>query len=251
MRDLRAHLAVAVGLTQKVANLLQLLHRLVYASDVGELDLGARLGRGLGFGLAKAHGAAVLPLHLVHEVDQDGNHEQGGHEGDEDRLPQVVAGRVHGEAHVAVLLHQLVQAVRSHIGGLEGRDRVGAVGVVLALHGPVGGVVRDLRHALVLDGRHELAGGQGVRGVLGEPAATERVHQVAHQRRKEQRVYDAGPLGGRRQLRAGVAAAVTLVEVIPVWHVVSPPVKVDPSVLLKGVTKAARLTARLLICPSC
>jgi hypothetical protein len=41
VRDLGAHLLVALGLAQEVANLLQLLHGLVDAGHVGELDLGA------------------------------------------------------------------------------------------------------------------------------------------------------------------------------------------------------------------
>ena len=68
-RNLSAELAEALGIREEVADLLELLDRLVNAGDVLELDVRARGGVGLGVGLAELHGLVVGAHHLAHEVD--------------------------------------------------------------------------------------------------------------------------------------------------------------------------------------
>ena len=192
--DLGAHLEVTLGLAQEVPDLLELLDRLVDARDVRELDLGAGLLGRLGLGLTELHGAPVLALDLVHEVDEDREQQQGGHDREEDGLPEAVVGGVHHEADALVALHQLVEVVHPGVGALELRRRVvGAVrvrAVVGAREGAVGGVVGDVGHALVAHRRHEVAGGKRVH-LLGGERGRHGVHEVAGEDRHEDPVDHA------------------------------------------------------------
>ena len=168
VRDLGAHLEVALGLLQEVADLLQLLDGLVDAGDVGELDLGARLLRGArALGAAESHLLAVGVVHLAHEVDERGHDHQRRDDRDRHGLPDLVARRVDGELGAGVLAHEVLQRVGAHVEALE-RDRLrrvaarGAVAPVLARQARVLGLERDRLDAVLAHGRHEVVGRQVV-----------------------------------------------------------------------------------------
>ena len=190
VRDLGTHLAVALGLGEEVADLLELLHGLVDARDVGELDLGALpLGR-QGLGLAEGHGLTVLVSNAAHEVDEDQQHDDGGQHREEQRLQHLVGAGVNAVGGAGVLGHELRQGVRAHVDALEALERrggalVGAVCPVGAREAAVGVLEGHVLHAVVLDGGHEVAGGQGVRAAGGKGVGAHAKDEVAQHGQKQ------------------------------------------------------------------
>ena len=172
VRNLCAHLLVALGLAQEVAYLFELFHRLVDARDVGELDLGTLLFGGLRLGLGEVHRAAVLLAHAAHVVHKDAHEKQRGHNREQDGLPGAAVRGVDGERRLGVLGHELFQRVRAHVVALELLELGLVAQVILARpvvtrDAAVRGLERDRVHAVVLDRGHELVGCQRVHGIRG------------------------------------------------------------------------------------
>jgi hypothetical protein len=63
------------GVLQEVLDLLELLDRLVRAGNIGERRLGHVLADQLGLRLAEAHDLVAATLHLVHEEEQQQDHQ--------------------------------------------------------------------------------------------------------------------------------------------------------------------------------
>ena len=200
MRGLGAHLLVALGLAQEVADLLELLHGLVDARDVRELDLGALLLGGLRLGLGEVHRAAVLLAHAAHVVDEDAHQEQRWHHGEQDGLPRPAVRGVDGERGLGVLGHELLQRVRANVVALELLE-LGLVALVVlarpvvARDAAVRGLERDRVHAVVLDRGHELVCCQRVHGVRGgERRLVGGEGHIGHDRHDDEQRYDKAAL---------------------------------------------------------
>ena len=242
MGNLRAHLLVALGFSQEVADLLELLDGLVDAGHVGELDLWSLLLGGERLRLSELHGATVLIGHATHVVDEDGHEEDGGHHRDENRLEDARGRGVNREGDVGVLGHELVERVGSHIDGLVLHERVGVALVVLGL--PVGArdaavlrLERDGGDAAVLHGGNELVGGERVHlGVGRKRVDPHREEQVCHDGDHDERGDEPRPLG--IGLVITVAGRAEVVEWILVGHGVR--------LLAERHTRTAVVRARLL-----
>ena len=190
-RDARAQLVEALGLGQEVTDLLELLDGLVHAGHVPELHLGTGLLGGLGLGLAKVHGLAVLTLHLAHEVDEHADEDHRGQHAKQDGIDHVVRARVHRVGDLGMLGHEVGQVVGAGVGALEAHERVGVALVGVAL--PVGALdlasrelVGERGHAAVVDGGHHVARGDG----LGPAAAQKRRAHGEHEVDDARRGYD-------------------------------------------------------------
>ena len=211
-RNLGTQLAVAVGVDQKVANLLELLHGLLDAGDVLELYLGARGLVGLGVGLAELHRLVVGAHHLPHEVEDDEDERDGGKHRNQQVGPEVGVVGVHDVGRARVVGHELGQRVGAHVGGLE-RDELALVArlrlllPVLALHRAARHGKGGRLHAVILHGRDKLARGDLVGG--GGAAAEHAAHveeQVGEQRAGDQEVQPAHARGRLAASRAAGAA---------------------------------------------
>ncbi len=71
MRNPCAHLLIALGLLQKVANLFEFFNRFVNPGDVGELRFWTSLLRRTRLGAAKLHSLPILTSHLLHKIHED------------------------------------------------------------------------------------------------------------------------------------------------------------------------------------
>ena len=172
VRNLGTHLLVALRLAQEVADLLELLHGLVDAGDVGELYLGPLLLGCLRLGFGEVHRAAVLLAHAAHVVDKDPHQEQRWHHGEQDGLPRAAVGGVDGERGLGVLGHELVQRIGTNVVALELLE-LGLVALVViarpvvARDAAIRRLKRERAHAVVLDCGHKLVGCKRVYAIRG------------------------------------------------------------------------------------
>jgi len=222
MRNLGAHPLVALGFSQEVSDLLELLDGLVDTRHVGELDLRSFLLGGEGLRLAKLHGPAVLVGHATHVVHEDAHEEYGGHHRDENRLEDARRRGVDLVRDLGMLGHELGKGVGAHVDALVLHEGVRVARIVVrppvrARDAAVLGLERDRGDAIVLHGGHELVGGKRIGARVGrERVDAHREREVHHDGHEHERGDE------RRLLGLGAAVAVAgrreLVKWFLVWH---------------------------------
>ncbi len=109
------------GIAQELDDLLQVLLGLVDAGDVLEGDAAMCLGQHFRARLAKAHRLAGAALHLTRQEDPDADQRDERQPGDQqrDEPRHVVAGRLRGDLHLAVIEARHQRRIVRRI-GLEG-----------------------------------------------------------------------------------------------------------------------------------
>ena len=121
-RNASAEPLILAGVAQEFDDLLQILLGLVDAGDVLEGDAAVRFGQHLGARLAEAHRLAGAALHLSRQedphADQRDERQPGHQQRDEPR--HVVAGRLGGDLHLAVVRLRDQRRIIRRI-GLEAR----------------------------------------------------------------------------------------------------------------------------------
>ena len=143
-RNLGAQLSIAIRIAQKVANLLELLDRLVHTGNILKLDLGARCLVGLGVGLAKLHVPVVGAHHLAHKVEHDGDQGDRRQRAHRQVAPKIGVIGVDDVLGIGVLRHKLGKRIGADIGRGEALELARVALVLFCL--PV-----MTRHASVLN----------------------------------------------------------------------------------------------------
>ena len=160
-RDLGTQLAITVRIAQEIANLFELLDRLVHAGNVFELDLGARSLVGLGVGLAKLHVPVVGAHHLAHKVEHDGD--QGNRRKHTHRqvTPKIGIVGVDDVLGIGVLRHELGKRIGADIGRGKALELARVALVLFRLpvmtrHASVLNRIGQIFDAILLDGADHL-----------------------------------------------------------------------------------------------
>ena len=130
-RNLGAQLAVAIRIAQEVADLLELLDRLVHAGNVLKLDLGACGLVGLGVGLAKLHVPVVGAHHLAHKVEHNGDQGDRRKHAHRQVAPKIGVIGVDDVLGIGVLRHKLGKRIGADIGRREALE-LARIALVLA-----------------------------------------------------------------------------------------------------------------------
>ena len=106
--DAGAEALEAFGVLEELLDLVEFLDRFVHSGHVLERDLGLVDGHALGSRLAEAHHLAAASLHLVHQEDEEDDHEKDGRKGAQQRDPHRALLDIGAEFHLVrqkVLFH--------------------------------------------------------------------------------------------------------------------------------------------------
>ena len=223
-RNLGAQLAVTIRIAQEVADLLELLDRLVHAGNVLKLDLGARGLVGLGVGLAKLHVPVVGTHHLAHKVEHDGDQGDRRKHAHRQVAPKIGVIGVDDVLGIGVLRHKLGKRIGADIGRGEALE-LARIALILARlpvmtgHAAVHHRIGQVVDAILLDGVDHLARRE-LYGIAGIGKAGAHVKEgIAQKRASQNKIQPARTRGlfasgHPRDLRVPGSLGIVIVTVV-------------------------------------
>ena len=235
--NLGAQLAIAVRVAQEIANLFELLDRLIHAGNVLELDLGTRSLVGLGISLAKLHVPVVGAHHLAHKVEHDGDKGDRRKHTHRQVAPKIGIVGVDDVLGIGVLRHKLGKRIGADIGRGEALELARIALVLLRLpvmtrHASVLNRIGQIFDAILLDGADHLARRE-LNGIAGAGKAGAHIKEgIAQKRASQNKIQPArtrGLLASGHPRDLWVPGSQGIVVVTVVGHLTNkPPVSKCP-----------------------